>query len=119
MDDNIKEVFSKNLCYWLERRGKTQADLYRRMEISSATASDWCNAKKIPRTDKLIDLASWLMIEIGDLLYAREHEENDILNDLLFRIKDDEKFKNLLLTINSFDSEKYEKIVDYVTLLQK
>lgn len=119
MENNIKELFSKNLCYWLERRGKTQADLYRRMDISSATASDWCNAKKIPRTDKLVDLASWLMIEIGDLLYAKEHENNDVVNDLLFRIKDDENFKNLLITINSFDDEKYNKIVDYVNLLQK
>lgn len=119
MENNIKELFSKNLCYWLERRGKTQADLYRRMDISSATASDWCNAKKIPRTDKLVDLASWLMIEIGDLLYAKEHENNDVINDLLFRIKDDENFKNLLITINFFDDEKYNKIVDYVNLLQK
>lgn len=119
MENNIKELFSKNLCYWLERRGKTQADLYRRMDISSATASDWCNAKKIPRTDKLVDLASWLMIEIGDLLYAKEHENNDVVNDLLFRIKDDEDFKNLLITINSFDNEKYYKIVDYINLLQK
>lgn len=47
MDTNdINIIFSNNLNYWLERRGKTQADLYKKLNVSSATASDWSNGKK-------------------------------------------------------------------------
>lgn len=47
MDKNdINIIFSKKLVYWLERRGKTQADLYKMLGVSSATVSDWCNNKK-------------------------------------------------------------------------
>lgn len=45
-NEELKTIFSKNILYWLAQRGKTQADLYKRMEVSSATASDWCNGKK-------------------------------------------------------------------------
>lgn len=67
-DKELRELFASNLKYWLERRGKTQADLRRYMEVSSATASDWCNGRKIPRTDKLSVICDWLGIDLKDLL---------------------------------------------------
>lgn len=65
---DINKIFSKNLTYWLQQRDKTQADLYKKMNVSSATVSDWCNEKKIPRVDKLVTMASWLSVELSDLL---------------------------------------------------
>ena len=40
----------------------------RHMRVSSATASDWVNGKKMPRADKLISLANCLHVELSDLL---------------------------------------------------
>lgn len=81
----INKIFSKNLIYWLQKREKTQADLYKKMNVSSATASDWCNEKKIPRVDKLVIIAKWLNIEISDLLEQKEY------NDINFRVSELEK----------------------------
>lgn len=67
-DEKLRETFSNNLKYWLEKRDKTQADLCRFMGVSSATASDWCNYKKIPRIDKIGKICAWLGIELDDLL---------------------------------------------------
>jgi transcriptional regulator with XRE-family HTH domain len=50
-------------------KDKTQADLYRYMKVSSATVSDWCNAKKLPRMDKIQSIANWLMVDLSELLY--------------------------------------------------
>lgn len=116
--EELKKTFSKNLLYWLERRGKNQADLYKKMNVSSATASDWCNAKKIPRTDKLVEIANWLMIELSDLLYIKEHEENE-MNDIIFRLKDDKKFNETVSEIHNFDKKNLDKIIDYIRLLNK
>lgn len=115
--DEIRTIFSNNLNYWLRRRGKTQADLYKRMDVSSATASDWCNAKKVPRADKLVEIASWLMIEISDLLSVKSHEDDET-NDLIFRIRDDNKFKKLILNVSKFEETNLDKLADYIELLK-
>ena len=52
----------------LAERDKTQAELCRRLKVSSATASDWANGKKIPRADKLQAICVWLNCELSDLL---------------------------------------------------
>ena len=110
--EELKRTFSKNLLYWLDRRGKNQADLYKKMNVSSATA------KKIPRTDKLVEIANWLMIELSDLLYIKEHEENE-MNDIIFRLKDDQKFNETILEIHNFNTKNLDKIIDYIRLLNK
>lgn len=68
MDEKLKELFSKNLVNQLLAHGETQASMTRYMKISSATASDWCNGRKMPRVDKIQALCSWMGIELSDLL---------------------------------------------------
>lgn len=68
MDEDVRRVFSENLKRYMEAREKTQADLYKYMKVSSATASDWYNGRKLPRTDKILAIASWLGVELSDLL---------------------------------------------------
>ena len=117
--EDLNKIFSDNLLYWLEQRGKSQADLYKKMGVSSATASDWCNYKKIPRTDKLIEIANWLMIEISDLLYPKERTEISDFDKLLYRIKDDTDFFNIVFDMHNFNEEQYQKAKDYIELLKK
>lgn len=68
MDENLKKLFSRKLTMYLASAGKTQADLSKYIGVSSATVSDWCNAHKMPRTDKIQSICNWLGIEIADLL---------------------------------------------------
>lgn len=118
MNENLTMLFSSNLDYWLKRRNKTQADLYKRLHVSSATASDWCNAKKIPRTDKLVEIADWLMVDLSDLLYKKEHIESK-LNDIIYKLHNDDEFQLLVENINEFDKDTLDKVIDYVELLKK
>lgn len=68
MSENLKRIFADNLRHYLELSGYTQADLARRLGVSSATASDWCNGNKMPRSDKLQTICNWLGIELQDIL---------------------------------------------------
>lgn len=77
MDEKLKKTFGENLRRLLSERGKTQADVCRRLKVSSATASDWANGKKIPRADKLQIICAWLGCELSDLL----EEKADVLAD--------------------------------------
>lgn len=114
--EELKKIFSSNLNYWLNKRGKTQADLYKKMGVSSATASDWCNAKKVPRTDKICDIAAWLMIEISDLIETKERFD-DMQNDIIYRIKDDAHFMEIVKKLYNCKQEELIKIEDYINLI--
>jgi len=116
--NDINVIFSKKLNYWLERRGKTQADLYKKLGVSSATVSDWCNNKKMPKADKLVLISKWLMIELSDLLEDKEPSD-DKLSDILFRLKDDADFKESVMILFDSSKENFEKILDYERLLNK
>ena len=67
MPDNIKEIFSKNLNYFMEKTGIRQADICKALGVSSATASDWCSGKKFPRTDTLQQIADLLGVRFSML----------------------------------------------------
>lgn len=114
----INITFSRKLLYWLEQRRKTQADLAKRLNVSTAVVSDWCNEKKIPRADKIVDIAGWLLIEVSDLLEEKERS-HDIIEDILFRIKDDTAFFETVKQLYLLDVTNFEKADDYIKLLSK
>lgn len=76
---NQKEIFSNNLKKWLSIRNKSQTDIVENFDISPSTVSDWCNAKKFPRIDKIEMLANFLNIYKSDLI--EEHGRTDIFGN--------------------------------------
>lgn len=73
-----KEIFAKNLNYWMNNRDKTQMDLMNDLDLSSSTVSDWCNAKKYPRMGTVQMLADYLEILKSDLIEDRNHKTDKI-----------------------------------------
>jgi repressor LexA len=85
MPDNTREIFVRNLRYLMEKRGIAQADICRVLEVSSATASDWCTGKKFPRIDKLQRLADLLGVRLSMLTQEdglQDYEDQQILEAL-------------------------------------
>ena len=67
-EETLREIFAKNLRHYMEQANRNQTDLCKYMKVSSATASDWCNSRKMPRADKIQAIAKWLGVNIGDLM---------------------------------------------------
>lgn len=95
---NMASTFSKNLRTLLKKNGKTQADLYKWLNVSSATVSDWCNGKKFPTIDKLIQISYWLNIDLSILLESEYYypltqpsEDAQELLSIFARLSDDNK----------------------------
>lgn len=78
MDENLKARFAKNLREQLEKNHKTQRDMCDYMGVSSATGSDWCNGKKMPRTDKIQSLSNWLGCSLSDLLEGSHYVDDTV-----------------------------------------
>lgn len=57
-----REIFSKNLKYYMDRIGKTTADLASDLSFPFSTVSDWVHGKKYPRMDKVQTLADYFGI---------------------------------------------------------
>lgn len=110
-NDEMKKVFATNLRYWLKKRDKTQADLARYMKVSSATASDWCNGNKMPRTDKIWSICTWLGLEIDDLLKERDPNAEDASYYLNDDIRELAQFL--------FDKPEYKVLFDVARKVKK
>ena len=66
-----KEIFANNLNHLLSKNGKSQSDLVAYMNTTASTVSDWCNAKKYPRVDKMQKLADYFGVLKSEL--TEEH----------------------------------------------
>ena len=69
-----KEVFAKNLAYYLERSGKDQKEIASIIGVAPSTFNEWMKAKKYPRIDKIEMLANYFGILKSDLI--EEPSEN-------------------------------------------
>lgn len=81
MKEWSKEVFAKNLRYYMELNGKTQKELADIIGVSAPTMNDWLKAKKYPRIDKIERLAITFGILKSDLIEEKKKPaENDGLS---------------------------------------
>lgn len=60
--EKMREIFSKNLNFYIERSGKNQTDIARELDIPKMTMSNWVKAKTYPRPDKIQLLADYFNI---------------------------------------------------------
>lgn len=67
-----KEIFSKNLNYYMSINNKTRVDVCRDLDIPYSTFTDWCNANIYPRIDKIELLANYFDIKKSDLVENKE-----------------------------------------------
>ena len=117
-----KEVFAKNLRYYLEIKGKTQKELAEIVGVSAPTINDWIKGKKYPRIDKIEILADYFGILKSDLIEEKtqEHREmqkkNDTLLDIVFQLRKDEELFDIVQRITKLDTAEKRQAVKSVLL---
>lgn len=115
-----REVFAKNLAYFVERSGKTQKELSEIVGVSKSTFNDWMKAKKYPRIDKIEILADFFKILKSDLIEEKteEHREmqkkNNIQADIVLRMQSDDVFFSAVESLHKMDSEKLSSLLAFL-----
>jgi transcriptional regulator with XRE-family HTH domain len=97
-----KEIFAKNLAYYLEKSGRDQREVAEVVGVAPSTFNEWMKAKKYPRIDKIEILANYFGILKSDLI--EEVKENGyspsepkltegekVLLDLFNRVPEDQQ----------------------------
>lgn len=87
-----KEVFAKNLAYYMTIFDVDRNKICNDLSIPYTTLSDWLNAKKYPRIDKIEVLSLYFNINKSDLIEDK-NKKNDSIDeiDILFS-----KYKDIL-----------------------
>ena len=115
-----KEVFAKNLRYYMESRGKNQKELAEIVGVSAPTMNDWLKAKKYPRIDKIEILAKYFGILKSDLIEEKtdEHREmqkkNDVLTDIIIEMRTDDDFLSIVEAVYKMDKEKRSSLLAFL-----
>ena len=76
-DIGNKDVFAKNLAYYIDKSGKTRGEICDELGIAYSTFSEWVKARKYPRIDKIELLANYFGILKSQLI-----EDRDVSPDL-------------------------------------
>lgn len=69
--DKAKDIFSKNLQYYMKIKNKNVTDLSNDLWVSYSTVNDWYNGRAYPRPDKIEMLAKYLDVNTSDLTEER------------------------------------------------
>lgn len=120
-----KEIFAKNLNYYIEKSGKTKKELAEIVGVAPSTFNEWTKGKKYPRIDKIEILANYFGILKSDLIedkseeHKEMHRKNDILSDVIVRMRTDDEFMSVVKTLMSLDSEGLTVIKQMASALKK
>lgn len=118
-----KEIFARNLKKYMDRAGKSQKDMAEVVGVSPATFSDYINAKKYPRIDKIDIMADYFGILKSDLIEEKmteeKEEDNELLAGIIVRMRTDDVFCSLVESLYMYDSAKIKGIAEMLNALSK
>ena len=63
-----KEIFAKNLAYYMGKLGRDQREVADAVGVAPSTFNEWMKAKKYPRVDKIQMLSEYFGIRMSDLI---------------------------------------------------
>ena len=107
-----KEIFAKNLKYYMDYYKKDRNDICKDLDIPYTTFTDWCNSVTYPRIDKIELLANYFNIQKSDLIENKyKHDtvdELDVLYNKSKPILSEDDMENIKFIMQK-TIDKYEK----------
>lgn len=76
-----KEIFAKNLKYYMEYYNKDRSQVAEDIGIPYTTFNDWYNAVTYPRIDKIELLANYFNIQKSDLIENKYKNSNNLSDE--------------------------------------
>ena len=120
-----KTILSKNLKRYIEQSGKDRRELAEIWGFPYSTVTEWINGRKYPRIDRIEIMADYFGILKSDLIEEKteEHRQmqknNDIITDVVVKMRTDENFFSLMECLLALDDEKQLAIKQMALALQK
>lgn len=118
-----KEIFARNLRFFIEKSGKDRRELAEIWGFPYSTLSEWLNARKYPRIDRIEIMADYFGVQKSDLIEEKMTEEkekdNDLLADIIVRMRMDSDFRSLVESLYLLDSDKIQGVKQLIKAFEK
>lgn len=118
-----KAIFSKNLKYYIERSGKDRKELSRIWGFPYSTVSEWVNAKKYPRIDRIEIMADYFGIQksalIEEKMTPEKEKDNEVLAKIIVRMRTDKEFYSIVNSLYDLDSAKIKGVSEMLNAFSK
>ena len=124
MNSDYKKVFAKNLSNLLARNQKTQADLVADLRLNKSTVSTWVNGTKMPRMNKIEQLANYFGVEKSDLIEDKSDTNEQYYNDSSVSeyaqaIKDNPDLRILFDASKDMSKDDIDFVLNTIEMLKK
>lgn len=114
MAQRQRDIFASNLRRCMASAKKEQIDIAKALGVTSSTVSDWVNAKKYPRVDKMQALADYLGVLLSDL---REEKPATVSDDELWKALNIDPSKEALVHwIMKLEQDDCEKFMQAISM---
>lgn len=124
MNSDYKKVFAKNLSNLLARNKKTQADLVADLRLNKSTISTWVNGTKMPRMNKIEQLANYFGVEKSDLIEDKSDTDEQYYSDpsvseYAQAIKDNPDLRILFDASKDMSKDDIDFVLNTIEMLKK
>ena len=120
------DTTSNRLKIAMKECGKKQVDLATETGIDKGSISHYVSGRYIPKQDTIYKLAKaldvsemWLWGYDCNKERPITQKNNDILSDIIVRLRTDSDFFSVVKTLNSLDSEKIESVQQMLNAFTK
>lgn len=114
-----KKIMARNIKRYMEQKGVTNQQLCEDLGFKYTTFLDWIKAVTYPRIGKIEAMADYFGILKSDLIEEKLTEEkekdNDIMADIIVRMRTDEEFfklVNSIYVLDSADIKRYQAVLN-------
>lgn len=109
-----KAIMSKNLRRIMSERKVSAKELSKALDFPYTTLLSWLKADNYPRIDKIEAMANYFGIQKSDLIEEKLAEEkekdNDLLSDIIVRMRTDADFRSAVESIYKLDVSKVKGV---------
>ena len=117
------KIFTDNFDKYMKLSGKNQKEIAAAVGVSAPTVNDWLKGKKMPKMPNVQKLADCFGVKLSDLVEKKVTKEmeknNDIMSDIIVRLRTDEGFFEVVETLNSLDKEQLDGVLQMLQAFTK
>lgn len=123
-EQDFSKLIGENIKKYMELNNLTQTDIANKLNVSTSSVSQWVNAKKSPRMDKVDDLCKIFGITRKDLLIEGENKDdyyyiNNETREIANDIYHNPELRMLFDASRDLSPEDIKATVEMIEILKK
>lgn len=118
-DEELKQIFAKNLNDFLEYYGKTQQEVATAIGVFKTTFNTWTRGVSIPRIDKLEKLADYFHVSKSELLEGKSENGKTADDAVVKAVRNNENLHNLVSQYMRLDEGQQALVVNMIEQLSR